>query len=424
MIRKTMFFVVIVAFFVVHLCFAKMPFDIGKIQQQLNELKKQIHVETVKPSKQKEHKVETNSNDSKASVFGTTSENPFIFVGDVYFLPEGTRKLPDFRKLMPVGKIYTPILNIKPRHFDSGFPGITDRFEWFAIDYNGKAYISRSKTYKFCLLSDDGAKLLIDGRLAINNDGIHPPREKCSLVYLKRGLHNFEVQYFQGPKYYIALVLSVYRSGKKIPFDIRQYAPVVMSKKGCETELTLKSGILFAFNSYRLKPDAKRVLDSVLSMLENTNYDRIVVGGYTDDIGSKRYNLSLSEKRAKAVADYLISKGIPRNLVEVVGYGESRPLYPNDSEEHRALNRRVEIKIYSNCKNSGFKKQELDGVVEVYKGDVYIVVNSTCRCRQSYKVLGNHRDALKGYAGREVKVFGRIKKFSPWSGEIYVEKIY
>ena len=57
MIRKTMFFVVIVAFFVVHLCFAKMPFDIGKVQQQLNELKKQIHVETVKPSKQKEHKV-------------------------------------------------------------------------------------------------------------------------------------------------------------------------------------------------------------------------------------------------------------------------------------------------------------------------------------------------------------------------------
>ena len=424
MIRKVMFFAVMSVFFIVHSGFAKMPFDIGKIQQQLNELKKQVQVKNNKPKEQEKPKVSTRSNTGNSNIFGSTSENPFIFVGDVYFLPEGTRRLPDFKNLMPVGKIYTPVLDIKPRRFDSGFPGITDRFEWFAIDYNGRAYIDRSKTYKFCLLSDDGSKLLIDGRLAIDNDGVHPPREKCSLVYLRKGLHNFEVQYFQGPRYYVALVLSVYRNGKKIPFDIRQYAPVVMTKKGCKTQLTLKSGILFAFNSYRLKPDAKRVLDSVLSMLENTNYDRIVIEGYTDDIGSKSYNLRLSKKRAQSVANYLISRGVPKNSVEVVGYGETHPLYPNDSEEHRALNRRVEIKIYNNCKNSGFKKKELDGVVEVYKNDVYIVVNPTCRCRQSYRVLGDYKDVLKEYAGREVRVFGKVKRFSPWSGEIYVEKIY
>jgi len=422
-IRKVMFFVVLALFFA-YPSLAKMPFDIGKIQQQLNELKKQVHVESTEPSKQEKPKVVKSSNNDEGNIFGSRNENPFIFVGDVYFLPQGTRRLPDFGKLMPAGKIYTPVLNIKPRRFDEGFPGISDRFEWFAIDYNGEAYMDKSKTYKFCLLSDDGAKLLIDGRLAIDNDGVHPPKEKCSLVYLNKGLHDFEVQYFQGPRYYVALVLSVYRNGKKVPFDIRQYAPVVMKKNGCKTQLTLKSGILFAFNSYKLKPDAKRVLNSVLSMLENASYDRIVVEGYTDDIGSKNYNLKLSKKRAQSVANYLISKGVPKRFIEVVGYGESHPLYPNDSEYHRALNRRVEIKIYNNCKNSAFKKEELDGVVEIYKGDVYVVVKPNCRCRQSFKVLGALKDDLKRYAGHEVRVFGKVKRFSPWSGEIYVERIY
>src|SRR3954471_15919721 len=70
------------------------------------------------------------------TTFGVTVIDGFGLRGDIYLLPDGTDMLPNFKKLKPVGSIYTRELNIKPRPFDTGFPGVTDRFEWFAIDYN------------------------------------------------------------------------------------------------------------------------------------------------------------------------------------------------------------------------------------------------------------------------------------------------
>ena len=75
----------------------------------------------------------------------------------------------------------------------------------------------------------------------------------------------------------------------------------------------------------------------------------MIVEGHTDSIGSQSYNLKLSRKRAASVARYLIEKGIPAAKIRTVGYGESRPLYPNDTEEHRSKNRRVEIKVKKPC---------------------------------------------------------------------------
>ena len=222
----------------------------------------------------------------------------------------------------------------------------------------------------------------------------------------------------------LTIFLVVQLDFAKTPFQIKHLTSKVLYKNGCKKKLILKSGILFAFNSYRLNLNAKRFLNSISNTLENTTYDEIVVEGHTDNVGFKRYNMMLSKKRARAVANYLISKGIPKNLVKVVGYGESHPIYPNDSEKHRALNRRVEIKIYNSCKNYGFSKEELNGVVEVYKGSVYVVVEPNCRCRQSYKVLGDYKNILKRYAGHKIRVFGKVKRFSPWSGEIYIERIY
>ncbi len=284
-------------------------------------------------------------NTAPATAFGSTHKNPFVFTGTIYFIPPGTSRLPDFTKLNPVGHIYTAVLNISPRSFLQGFPGVTNRFEWFAIDYKGQIYIQKPGLYTFSLLSDDGSRLLIDNRPVINNDGIHPPVEKRGSVYLSRGLHNIEVQYFQGPREQVALVLALVEGNRKVPFDIRKYAPVTMEEENHQTKLTLGSGILFDFNSYSLKPEAIRVLDKVYSLLKNTRFKKIIVEGYTDNIGSASYNLRLSKARAQAVANYLIAKGVPRGKIKVVGYGEKRPKFPNDTEEHRAKNRRVEIKI-------------------------------------------------------------------------------
>ena len=183
----------------------------------------------------------------------------------------------------------------------------------------------------------------------IDNDGVHPPTEKSATVRLAKGIHTVEVQYFQGPRYEVALILSYLKDGKKVPFDIRDFAPVQVEEGNCQVNLTLSSGILFDFNSYALKPEAIKVLDEVVGYIENTPYEKVIVEGHTDNTGSAEYNLKLSKKRAQAVANYLIAKGIPADRIEVVGYGESRPKYPNTTEENRAKNRRVEIKLIKRC---------------------------------------------------------------------------
>jgi len=108
-----------------------------------------------------------------------------------------------------VSAIYTASLNVPRRAFREGFPGVTDRFEWFAIDYTGRFWIEIPGNYEFHLMSDDGAKLYIDGRLVADNDGLHPPRHQTATLNLAGGIHRIRVSYFQGPKDLLALVLHV-----------------------------------------------------------------------------------------------------------------------------------------------------------------------------------------------------------------------
>ena len=71
------------------------------------------------------------------------------------------------------------------------------------------------------------------------------------------------------------------------------------------------------------------------------------IGGYTDGIGSVNYNIKLSQKRAQAVVDYLVSKGVKMHNLNVVGYGKANPIATNETPEGRSMNRRVEIKVLS-----------------------------------------------------------------------------
>jgi hypothetical protein len=152
-------------------------------------------------------------------VFGTTVVIPSGLKGLVYHIHPNSTQLPDFKKLKPAGPpIYTSSLNVPRENFTLGFPGVTDRIEWFAIDYTGKFWINDPGMYTFTLFSDDGAKLYIDDQELIDNDGIHPPRSMMGSVDLAGGLHFIRVSYFQGPKYYLALVLKV--TGPKLKLRV------------------------------------------------------------------------------------------------------------------------------------------------------------------------------------------------------------
>jgi hypothetical protein len=155
----------------------------------------------------------TQNNQDPMAHFGTTVFISGGLKGDIYFLPEQTRKLPKFETLKPVGSIYTTELNV-PRHdFEMGFPGVTDRFEWFGIDYKGKFWVDKPGKYLWALLSDDGSKLYIDGHQVIDNDGQHPPKGLAGTCKLKKGEHSIRVSYFQGPRTQVALILAVIPPG-------------------------------------------------------------------------------------------------------------------------------------------------------------------------------------------------------------------
>lgn len=154
--------------------------------------------------------------DAKPTTFGVTVVNMSALRGDVYFIiPESCTQLPKLETLKRVGTLYATALNIPPREFREGFPGITERFEWFAIDYNGRFWIEKPGRYLFALTSDDGSKLYIDGKLVVDNDGLHAPRTVVDSVTLGEGLHLIRVSYFQGPRFDIALVLAVAGPGEE-----------------------------------------------------------------------------------------------------------------------------------------------------------------------------------------------------------------
>jgi len=142
-------------------------------------------------------------------VFGTTVVISSGLRGTIYHIHRGSVVLPDFSKLKPAGVIYTTSLDIPPQNFRAGFPGVTKRNEWFAIDYTGRFWIEAPAIYTFSVLSDDGAILTIDDGLVIDNDGLHPPAEKRGQVYLSQGVHSIRVSYFQGPRLQIALQLKI-----------------------------------------------------------------------------------------------------------------------------------------------------------------------------------------------------------------------
>ena len=152
--------------------------------------------------------------DAPITTFGVTVVDPYGLRGDIYLLRPDTDRLPKFETLEPAGAVYTSALNIPPRDFQEGFPGVTDRFEWFAIDYSGYFYVDNPGKYRFLLASDDGSKLYIDNKTVIENDGIHSMHAEEGSITLDGGIHRIRLAYFQGPRAAVALILAVARPGE------------------------------------------------------------------------------------------------------------------------------------------------------------------------------------------------------------------
>lgn len=112
-----------------------------------------------------------------------------------------------------------------------------------------------------------------------------------------------------------------------------------------EIQRFVMHNINFAFDSAVLTPSSEPTIDSLASFMKENASVMLEISGYTDNSGTFEHNLTLSSERATAVKNALVERGIEGDRLVAVGYGESRPLVPNDDEKNKALNRRVEVRI-------------------------------------------------------------------------------
>ncbi len=122
----------------------------------------------------------------------------------------------------------------------------------------------------------------------------------------------------------------------------RQFAE--LQAKQTERGMVLTLGdVLFDTAQATLKPGAAGVIDRLATFLKRNDDTRVVIEGHTDSVGSDAYNSELSRRRAQAVADALVSQGIPSARMEILGRGEGFPVATNETPAGRQQNRRVEI---------------------------------------------------------------------------------
>ena len=137
--------------------------------------------------------------------------------------------------------------------------------------------------------------------------------------------------------------------GKKMDAQAKELTQAVptaqVARVGEGINMTFESGLMFKINSSEISDSYKSDLDGAAEVFVKYPETNIVIEGHTDDSGADELNMSLSEKRAKAVAAYLVSKGVAENRLTTKWYGETQPKYPNDGEANRQKNRRVELGI-------------------------------------------------------------------------------
>lgn len=147
------------------------------------------------------------------NVFGQGTPDASGWKGSFFVIPAASQKLPALATMQPNGVLFAKDLNVVTKPMTGGFPGIdATKNEDFAIRWEAPLIVDTEADYTFRILSDDGANVLIDNTLIVDNDGQHTVKEKSGPVHLVKGTHVITVDYFQatGP---VALQLFCKKAG-------------------------------------------------------------------------------------------------------------------------------------------------------------------------------------------------------------------
>ncbi|MDH5672078.1 MAG: OmpA family protein [Myxococcales bacterium] len=168
-----------------------------------------------------------------------------------------------------------------------------------------------------------------------------PVGKKYELEYLSLGRRKISasVPVSDKPNQNVSLTLRYKRHDRPPPIRAKKGAPAA-----AEEPRFILEGVEFDTGKATIRPDSLPRLDTVVEYMSHKKSTRIEISGHTDNVGNARTNQKLSEKRAKACREYLVSKGIDGGRIETVGYGDARPIASNDTEDGRQKNRRIEAK--------------------------------------------------------------------------------
>ncbi|WP_201616298.1 OmpA family protein [Psychrobacter urativorans] len=140
------------------------------------------------------------------------------------------------------------------------------------------------------------------------------------------------------------------RQAKQLEQQMAGTGVVVTPNANGNIDLVMPGNITFSFDNATLSSSFKPTLDKLASTMNQYNQNSITIAGHTDSKGSASYNQGLSRDRAYSVADYLTARGVASSRINVVAYGQSRPIADNNTEYGRQQNRRVELTV--NAPNS------------------------------------------------------------------------
>lgn len=130
--------------------------------------------------------------------------------------------------------------------------------------------------------------------------------------------------------------------------ELEQNIPgAIVERVGEGIQVTFESGLLFDFDSDRIKPTAAQNLKNLAASLDKYPNSSLLIVGHTDAKGTDSYNQTLSERRASSAAVFLANNGVSMARLRTMGLGETEPKVANDTEANMALNRRIEVAIYA-----------------------------------------------------------------------------
>ena len=128
-------------------------------------------------------------------------------------------------------------------------------------------------------------------------------------------------------------------------YTIEEINDLINQGKNVNNRVICMNNLNFESNKSTLDKTSRTYLDNVVTLLNKVSSMKMKISGHTDNVGKDDFNMDLSKKRASAVCDYMISKGVSKDRLSYEYYGSTKPLALNDSDENRAKNRRVEFAI-------------------------------------------------------------------------------